>query len=99
MHREYLAVVWPILLLRPYLEGSQLTIRTDHDKLRSMLKMTKATGTLMRWCILLSELDFEVVHSGGIKYQASNALSPENEKTETEAKFGIVSPIMIEWKP
>lgn len=29
-HRECLAVVWDILLLRLYLEGPRTTLRTDH---------------------------------------------------------------------
>ena len=32
--REWLAVVWAILLLRPYLEMQKFTVRTDHDALR-----------------------------------------------------------------
>lgn len=30
-HKESLAVVWAVLLLRPYLEGNRFNIRTDHE--------------------------------------------------------------------
>lgn len=33
-HRDYYAVLWTVLMLRPYLEGTKFTIRTDHDSLR-----------------------------------------------------------------
>lgn len=31
---EYLAIVWAVLLLHSYFEGSRFTIRTDHDSLK-----------------------------------------------------------------
>lgn len=43
-HRECLAVIWAVLILRPYLEGTRFTIRTDHDALRWILNMSDATG-------------------------------------------------------
>lgn len=33
-HRECLAVVWAVLLLRPCPDGSQFTVRTDHEVLK-----------------------------------------------------------------
>lgn len=33
-HREGLAVVWPSLVLRPYLGGQGFPIPTDHDALK-----------------------------------------------------------------
>jgi len=37
--RECLAVVWACFLLRPYLEGLEFLIRTDHSSLRWLLNM------------------------------------------------------------
>lgn len=48
-HRECLAVIWAVLLIRPYLEGSQLTIRTDHDPLNWIFNLVDATSKLARW--------------------------------------------------
>lgn len=42
-HRECIPVVWAVLLLRTYFEGSSLKISTDHDALRLILNMTDAT--------------------------------------------------------
>lgn len=37
--------------------------------------MTDSTGNLTRWCLELSELDLEVVHSGGVKFRPADGLS------------------------
>lgn len=72
--RDCLAIVWSILLLRPYLEGCRLTIRTDHDSLRWILNLTGATGRLARWQLCLSEFDSDVIHRAGVIHQAADAL-------------------------
>lgn len=73
-HKECLAIVWAVLLICPYLEGTKFTIRTDHDSLRSILNIIDATGRLARWELRLSEFEYDAVHRAGIKNQAADAL-------------------------
>ena len=73
--KECLAIVWAILLLRPYQEGQRFTVRTDHDFLRWVLNLADAKGRLARWLLRLSEYDFVVEHRAGIKHQAADGLS------------------------
>ena len=75
--KECLAVVWAVLLLRPYLEGVQFTVRTDHHSLRWVLAgtRTESHGRLERWRLRLLEFDFEVQYRPGIVHQAADALS------------------------
>ena len=47
--RECLGIVWAVLLLRPYLEGTRFLLRTDHDSLKWIMGMSEATGKLARW--------------------------------------------------
>jgi len=47
--RECLAVVWASLLLRPYIEGTRGTVRTDLAALKWMLHMDGAHGRLALW--------------------------------------------------
>lgn len=74
-HRECLAVIWAVLILRSYLKGSRFTIRTDHQALRWILNMSDATGKMEIWRLRLSELELDVVHRAGVKHQAAEALS------------------------
>ena len=73
--RECLAIVWAVTLLRPYLDRTRFTVRTDHSALRWILNLTDSTGRLTRWRLRLLEYDFDVVHRAGIKHQAPDALS------------------------
>lgn len=48
-YKDCLAVLWAILPLRPYLEQSRYTVRTDHQALKQLLTMTEAYDKLDRW--------------------------------------------------
>jgi len=58
--RECLAVVWASLLLRPYVEGTRFTVRTDHAALKWMLHMEGAHERLARWRLRLAKFDYVV---------------------------------------
>ena len=73
--RECFSVVWDITTLRPYLEGTKFTVRTDDDALRWMLTLTEPSGILMRWRLRLSEFDFKIVYRPGRVHQVPDALS------------------------
>lgn len=53
--KDCLAVVWEIVLLSLYLEGTCFTARTDYEALNRILAMTKAAGMLTRWRLRLSK--------------------------------------------
>lgn len=80
---ECLGVVRALLLLRTYLEGTGSIIRTDHGPMPCLRNIADATGKPARWRLLLSEIQFEVVHHAGIMHQAAVALS--HLKTTGEA--------------
>ena len=73
--QECLAIVWSLLMLRPYLEGSAFTIRTDHDPLKWLLNITDPTGRLGRWRLRLSEFDFTVQYRPGRKHNLADGMS------------------------
>lgn len=64
-----LAILWAVLLLWPYEEGTRLTIRTDYDCLKWILNLSNAAGGLVCWGLQLSELDFHVVHRASGKHK------------------------------
>ena len=73
--RECLAVVWAVLTLRPYLEGTRFTIRTDHLALKWLMNLSDASGRLQRWRLRLQPFEYDIVHRPGVKHQAADALS------------------------
>ena len=73
--RECLAVVWSVLLLRPYLEHARFTVRTDHSPLKWLLNLKDCSGRLARWRLRLLPFHYDVVHKAGLKHQAPDALS------------------------
>ena len=73
--RECLAVVWGVLMLRPYLLGTQFTVRTDYHALRWLLNLTDVSGRLARWRLHLAKNDFEVEYRPGMKHQLADGMS------------------------
>lgn len=59
-HRESLAVIWVLLMLRLYVEGWRVTIRTGHDALLWILNIEDTTGNLSRWILRIQEPEFYV---------------------------------------
>jgi len=93
--RECLAVVWAVLMLRPYLYGTRFTLRTDHESLRWILNLSDASGKLQRWRLRLLEFEFDVVHRPGIKHQAADALSRLNTQGEDEEPLEDEVPTLL----
>ena len=60
--RECLAVVWGVTKLRPYIERTKFTVRTDHNALRWLMNVDDPSGRLIRWRLRLSEFDYTIVY-------------------------------------
>ena len=73
--RECYTVVWAITSLRPYIEVTHLTVRTDHDALRWLMNLRESSGRLTRWRLRLAEFDFTIEHRPGRVHQVPDALS------------------------
>jgi len=68
-------VVWASLLLRPYIEGTRFTVRTDHAALKWMLHMDEAHGRLARSRLRLAEFDYLVQTRPGASHHAADTMS------------------------
>ena len=73
--RECYAVVWEITSLRTYIEGAHFTVRTDHDPLRSLMRLKESSCRLTRWRLRLSEFDFTIEYRPGRVHRVLDALS------------------------
>lgn len=95
---EWLAVVWALLLLHPYLEGSRFTVRTDHSALQWLPNLVHTSGKLARWRLRLSNWEFDVINQPGVKHQAADALLPIGiQGLEDSAIFENVPFLSIEY--
>lgn len=51
--REALAVVWAVDKFRGYIEGTDVTIASDHQPLKWLMTLKSPSGRLARWALLL----------------------------------------------
>jgi RNase H-like domain found in reverse transcriptase/Integrase zinc binding domain len=85
--KECLAIVWAVNHLRPYLEGVDFTVRTDHHELRWAMNFAEAQGRLARWRLRLAEFTFKVEYSLWATHHAADVMSrlPLRENPEPPA--------------
>jgi len=67
--------VWASLLLRPYVEGTRFTVRTDQAALKWMLHMDGAHRRLARWRLRLAEFYYVVQTRPGASHHAADTIS------------------------
>ena len=73
--REFLAVIWAVMLLRPYLLMTHFIIRSDQYPLKWIFGTNAKGVKLDRWRLRLQEFDFTVEHLPGIKNRVADAMS------------------------
>lgn len=73
--RECLAVLWSIEKLRPYIEGTEFTVITDHHSLTWLHKLKDPSGRLARWAVRLQQYSFKIIHRSGKENVVPDALS------------------------
>jgi RNase H-like domain found in reverse transcriptase/Reverse transcriptase (RNA-dependent DNA polymerase) len=73
--KEFLAIAWAVIQLRPYLEGKRFIIRTDHHSLRWVLNLADAQGRLARWRLRLLKFDYEVKYSPSRSHHGADTMS------------------------
>lgn len=73
--KECLGVVWALEHFRPYVEGTHVTVVTDHNSLRWLMSRPSPSGRLARWCLRLQDFDLDIVHKPGAANALPDALS------------------------
>ena len=89
--REALGIIWAVLLLRPYLESTRFTLRTDHGALKWIFGPTHKSGKLTRWRLRLQEFEFDVGHLPGIKNMATDVMSRMQTQEATRERSPLIS--------
>lgn len=72
--KEYLAVVWGLSKLQPYLLGAKFCLQTDHSPLAFLAK-AKENQRIARWSLALQDFDFHIEYTQGSKNFLADALS------------------------
>ncbi|CAN6679646.1 unnamed protein product [Malus baccata var. baccata] len=75
IEKELLAVVFALDKFRSYLLGTKVIIYTDHAALKYLLTKKEAKPRLIRWMLLLQELDVEIWDKKGSENVVANHLS------------------------
>lgn len=84
--KELLAIIHCVETCRPFIEGSEVTVVTDHSALRWLKNIKNPTGRLARWALRLSVFNLKVVHRKGKYMCVPDALSrlPYNDPSVIE---------------
>ena len=93
--RECLAVVWALATLRPYLQGEDFIVHSDHAALRWLMDIEEPSGRLMCWRLRLSELDFQVEYKKGKLNTQADALSRLATDGETTDDIDVDIPCLM----
>lgn len=84
-----------VFLLRPYLEGTRSTIRSDHDSSKWIRNMSDASGMLASRRLHLSVSDVDIIHRPGVKSRAADALSSIKSTDEDSTDCNNDLPVAV----
>jgi len=92
--KEWLAVVWVSLNLRPHLEGDRFLVRTEHDCLRWILNIGgSGNPRLARWRLRPSELEFDVAYIPGMTHYLADSIYRLESGAGDETAFDDSVPV------
>lgn len=76
---ECLAVVMAVKKFRPYIEGQEFKVVTDHASLKWLMGQRDLSGRLARWSLKLQSFNFTIEHRKGRENVVPDTLSRAHE--------------------
>jgi hypothetical protein len=74
MKKELLAMVFAIKKFRSYLVGAKVIVYIDHAALKYLLMKKDAKPRLIRWILLLQEINLEIRDKNGVENSVADHL-------------------------
>lgn len=87
--KESLAIKWSCEVFRPYIQGTEFQVITDHQSLEWLMR-AKEPAQIIRWALVLSEFNLTIKYRRGNLNNNSDALSRlanPDASTEAECRF------------
>ncbi|GFY35736.1 retrovirus-related Pol polyprotein from transposon 17.6 [Trichonephila clavipes] len=82
--REALAVVWALKKFHGYIEGTEITVASDHTPLKWLLNLKSPTGRLARWALEIQSFNLKVQYiSGKANVVADMSSRPVTQEEES----------------
>ncbi|GFX08221.1 retrovirus-related Pol polyprotein from transposon 17.6 [Trichonephila clavipes] len=82
--RKALAVVWALKKFRGYIEGTEITVASDHQPLKWLLNLKSPTGRLARWALEIQSFNLKVQYIPGKANVVADMLSrPVTQEEES----------------
>ncbi|MCP4494328.1 MAG: hypothetical protein GY820_44565, partial [Gammaproteobacteria bacterium] len=82
---EALAFVYAVRHFHTYIFGCAVTILTDHNALKHMMRLTEPIPRLQRWILTLDQYNIKWVFRKGVSNAVANALSRRYNSSEESA--------------
>lgn len=90
--KEALAIIWGLEKFKPYILGTNFTVRTDHSSLEWLLKAK--SGRLSRWALRVGEFaPFQIVHRSGKQHGNVDAFTRVFAESEGLPDYAFISNI------
>ena len=83
LRRKNCAIVFTCDKFRPYLIGNKVIVFTDHSAIKYLMTKKDAKPRLIRWVLLLQELDVKIKDKKGSETLVAGHLS-DNELSDNE---------------
>ncbi|GBN40848.1 Retrovirus-related Pol polyprotein from transposon 17.6 [Araneus ventricosus] len=101
--REALAVVWALNKFRGYIEGYKITVASDHQPLKWLMKLKSPSGRVTRWSLQLQSFNLNLEYIPGKSNVVADMLSrldydqeiPSCEENTVSIDFPARSPMEI----
>lgn len=85
--RELLSVIAGLEKFRPWIDGTRITVVTDHQSIKWLHNLKEPAGKLARWAVRLQAFDVEFIHRPGKLMDLPDALSRAVDLIELDPEY------------